>query len=180
MARFDGRKLGALDWIGVLAGVFAVLVSFLSWRHVRGTGLVDLARAVGFKTWYTAWGSGISGWLPILLLAGAALLIMAHGFGVKLPGVPFLWLGLSVAALIMILIRWITLPEPDAATLAPFNLRPEDIDTGASIGLYLGLLAAVISIVGAVFKVLIAVRPVETTVYNTPPAEPGGSPSGNG
>src|SRR6266550_933907 len=55
VARFDRKKLGALDWIGVLAGVFAVLVSFLSWRHVRGTGLVDLARAVGFKTWYTAW-----------------------------------------------------------------------------------------------------------------------------
>jgi hypothetical protein len=174
VARFDGKQLTALEWIGVLAGVFAVLVSFLSWRHVRGTGLVDLARAVGFKTWYTAWGSGMSGWLPILLLAGAAVLIMARGFGVKLPGVPFLWLGLAGAALILILIRWITLPKPDAATLAPFNLKPEDIDTGASIGLYLGLLAAVISVVTAVFRVLIAVRPEQTTVY-MPPAEPGPS-----
>ena len=173
MARFDRTKLTALDWIGVLAGVFAVLDSFLSWRHVRGTGLVDLARAVGFRTWYTAWSSGGSAWLPVLLLAAAAVLILARGFGVRLPGVPFVWLGMSVAALILILIRWITLPEPDAASLAPFNLRPEDIDTGASIGLYLGLLAALISIAGAVFRVLIAVRPVETTVY-TPPAEPGG------
>jgi hypothetical protein len=171
VAPFDGRKLTALDWIGVLAGVFAVLVSFLSWRHVRGTGLVDLARAVGFKTWYTAWGSGVSGWLPILLLAGAAALILASGFGVRLPGVPFLWLGLAVAALVIILIRWITLPTPDAAQLAPFNLRPENVDTGASIGLYLGILAAVISIAGAAFRVMIAVRPEPTTAY-TPPAEP--------
>lgn len=172
MARFDRTKLTALEWIGVLAGVLAVLDSFLSWRHVRGTGLVDLARAVGFKTWYTAWSSGITAWLPVLLLAGAAVLILARGFGVRLPGVPFLWLGMAVAALIMILIRWITLPTPDAGQLAPFNLRPENVDTGASIGLYTGLLAAVISIVGAGFRVLMAVRPEATTVY-TPPAEPG-------
>jgi hypothetical protein len=170
VARFDGTKLTALEWIGVLAGVFALLDGFLSWRHVRGTGLVDLARAVGFRTWYTAWSSGVSAWLPVLLLAGAALLILAHGFGVRLPGVPFVWLGMSVAALIMILIRWITLPTPDAATLAPFNLRPEDVDTGASIGLYLGLLAAVISIVGAVFRVIMAVRPEPTTTTYAPPS----------
>jgi hypothetical protein len=169
---FDGRKLTVLDWIGVLAGVFAVLVSFLSWRHVRGTG-AELTKALGLKTWSTAWGSGVTGWLPILLLAGAAALILANGFGVKLPGVPFLWLGLSVVALVLILIRWITPPTPDAATLARFNVKPEDIDTGASIGLYLGILAAVISIAGAAFKVAIAVRPTQTTVY-TPPAEPSG------
>lgn len=173
MARFDGKQLTALDWIGVLAGGLAVLVSFLSWRHVRGTGLVDLARAVGFRTWYTAWSSGLTAWLPVLLLALAAVLIMARGFAVKLPGVPFVWLGLAVAALIMILIRWITLPDPDAAALAPFNLRPEDIDTGASIGLYLGLLTALLSIAAAAVKVLLATRPEPTvaTPYS-PPAEP--------
>src|SRR5262249_5604399 len=82
VARFDGKQLTALDWIGTLAGVLAVLVSFLSWRHVRGTGLVDLARAVGFRTWYTAWSSGITAWLPVLLLAFAAMLILARGFGI--------------------------------------------------------------------------------------------------
>jgi hypothetical protein len=171
VARFDGTKLTALEWIGVLAGVFALLDSFLSWRHVRGTGLVNLAQAVGFKTWYTAWSSGVTAWLAVLLLAGTAALILARGFGVRLPGVPFLWLGMSVAALIMILIRWITVPTPDAAQLAPFNLRPENVDTGASIGLYLGLLFAVISIVGAVFRVLMAVRPEPTTLH-APPTEP--------
>src|SRR2546421_226838 len=83
------------------------------------------------------------------------------------------WIGMSVGALILILIRWITLPSPTADQLAPFNLRPEEVDSAASIGLYLGLLAAVISIVGAVFRVLIAVRPVQTKVYTPPPAEPG-------
>ncbi len=174
MARFDGRQLTALDWIGVLAGGAAVVVSFLSWRHVRGTGLVDLARAVGFRTWYTAWSSGFTAWLPMVLLAGAAALIMARGVNIRLPGVPFVWLGLAVAALILVLIRWITLPDPDAATLAQFNLRPENVDTGASIGLYLGLLAAVLSIAAAAFRVLLAMRPEPTvsTPYS-PPADSG-------
>jgi len=166
--------LTALDWIGVLAGGAAVVVSFLSWRHVRGTGLVDLARAVGFRTWYTAWSSGFTAWLPMVLLAGAAALIMARGVNIRLPGVPFVWLGLAVAALILVLIRWITLPDPDAATLAQFNLRPENVDTGASIGLYLGLLAAVLSIAAAAFRVLLAMRPEPTvsTPYS-PPADSG-------
>src|SRR2546429_10028188 len=73
VARFDGKKLGALDWIGVLAGGFAGLGSFLSWRHVRGTRLVGPARAVGLKTWYTALGRGGSRRLPVLLPAGPAV-----------------------------------------------------------------------------------------------------------
>lgn len=171
MARFVGKQLTALEWIGVLAGAFAVVDSFLSWRHVRGTGLVDLARAVGFRTWYTAWSSGPTAWLAVLLLAGAAALILAKGFNVRLPAVPFLWLGMAIAALVLILIRWISLPDPDAATLAAFNLRPEDIDTGASIGLYLGLLTAVLSVAAAAFRVVLAVRP-EPTIAHAPPADP--------
>jgi hypothetical protein len=177
VARFDGKQLPALEWIGVLAGGAAVVDSFLSWRHVRGTGLVDLARAVGFRTWYTAWSSGLTAWLPLVLLAGAAALIMARGFGIRLPGVPFVWLGLAVAALILVLIRWLSLPDPDAATLAHFNLRPADVDTGASIGLYLGVIITVLSLAAAAFRVLLATRP-EPTVSR--PYEPGATPSGNG
>lgn len=177
MARFDGKQLPLLEWIGVLTGGAAVVVSFLSWRHVRGTGLVDLARAVGFRTWYTAWSSGFTAWLPMLLLAGAGALIMARGFGIKMPGIPFVWAGLAGAALILVLIRWLSLPDPDAATLANFNLRPEDVDTGASIGLYLGVIIAVLSVAAAAFRVLLATRK-EPTVSR--PYEPGASPSGNG
>lgn len=177
MARFDGKQLPLLEWVGVVAGGAAVVISFLSWRHVRGTGLTDLARAVGFRTWYTAWSSGITAWLPMLLLVGAAALIMARGFGIRLPGVPFVWLALAVVALVLVLIRWITLPDPDAATLAQFNLRPENVDTGASIGLYLGLIAALLSLLGGAVRVLLVTRS-EPTVST--PYEPGPSPSGNG
>lgn len=167
MAKFDSKQVAPLEWIGVGAGVVALVVSFFSWRHVSGPNVVELARTLGLKTWYTAWGSGISGWLPVLLLIGAAALILAPGFGMRLPGVPFLWLAMALAAVVLIIARWLTLPEPDTALLAARNLRPEDIDTGPSIGLYLGLIAAALSTIGAAFRVLSVVRP--TTEYVPPP-----------
>jgi len=59
--------------------------------------------------------------------------------------------------------------------LAARNLRPEDIDTGASIGLFFGLLAALLSLTGAVLRLLGARRPV-VTEYPPPPGEPLGGP----
>jgi hypothetical protein len=154
VARFEGSRLPPQDWIGVAAGALALVVSFLSWRHVSGPAVVDLARTLGLKTWYTAWGSGLTGWLPVVLLIAAAALILGAGFGLRLPGVPMLWAAMAFAALVIIIIRWATIPRPDAALLAARNLRPEDIDTGASIGLFLGLAAALISLLGAVFRIL--------------------------
>jgi hypothetical protein len=108
----------------------------------------------------------------VLLLIGAAALLLAPGFGVRVPGVPGAWLVLAFAALVMIIIRWATLPKPDAALLQAHNFRPEDIDTGASIGLYLGLVAALISLLGAVLRVLVALKPVKDQY--TPRTEPMG------
>lgn len=177
MARFDGRQVAPLEWIGVGAGAVALVVSFFSWRHVSGDpNVLEFLRTLGVKTWYTAWGSGVSGWLPIVLLLLAAALILAPGFGVKVKGVPFLWLALAAAALVIIIVRWATLPTPDAALLQARNLRPEDVDTGASIGLYLGLTVALISMLGAVLRVMVALRP-KTTTYS-PPAQPPTEPLG--
>lgn len=176
MARFDGRQVSPLEWIGVAAGALALVVSFFSWRHVSGEpAVVEFLRTLGVKTWYTAWGSGVTGWLPIVLLLGAAALILAPGFGARIKGVPFLWLGLAAAALVIIIVRWATLPTPDTALLQARNLRPEDVDAGASIGLYLGLVAAAISALGAVLRVLAALRPRPTTYSPpVPPAPPAG------
>jgi hypothetical protein len=69
-------------------------------------------------------------------------------------------------------IQWITLPDPDPVVLAARNLKPQDVNVGASIGLYLGLAAAMISVAGAVLRVLQFLRPVTTTEYASPPTEP--------
>ncbi|HEV2781638.1 MAG TPA: hypothetical protein VGX25_19820 [Actinophytocola sp.] len=52
----------------------------------------------------------------------------------------------------------------DLAEFDRQNLRPEDVDAGASIGLYLGLAIAAISVLGAVFRVPSAVRPITQDV----------------
>lgn len=170
MARFEAKKVTGLEWVGVLAGALALVVSFFSWQHLFGVDPA-LASALGTKTWYTAWGSGLSARLAVAFLVGAALLLLAPGFGVRLPGVPFVWLILAVAALVAIIVRWATLPDPDPGVLAAHNVKPESIDAGASIGLYLALVAAVISIAGAVLRVLRVVRPA-TIEYVSPPTEP--------
>jgi hypothetical protein len=171
VAAFDGKQLTGRDWIGILAGALALVVSFFSWRHLTGAqGVVEFLGTLGVKSWYTAWGSGVSGWLPVLMLIGAAALLLAPGFGIRVPGVPFAWLVLAFAALVMIIIRWATLPEPDAGLLQAHNFRPEDVDAGASIGLYLGLAAALISLLGAVLRVLVALKPVHDQY--TPRTEP--------
>jgi hypothetical protein len=171
VARFEAKKVTGLEWIGVVAGALALVVSFFSWQHLFGVDPA-LASALGTKTWYTAWGSGLSALLAVAFLVGAALFLLAPGFGVRLPGVPFVWLILAVAGLITIIVRWATLPDPDPGVLAAHNVKPENIDAGASIGLYLALAAAVISIAGAVLRVLQFLRPVTTTEYASPPTEP--------
>jgi hypothetical protein len=174
VARFDRKKIGGLEWIGVLMGVIAAVISFFSWRHIKaGPSAADLFGSLGFKSWYTAWGSGLSARLAVLLLVGAAVVILAKGIGIKLPGLPFLWAALALTALICVIVRWASLPTPDAGLLSAHNIRPEDIDTGASIGLYLGLIAAVISLGGAVARILANARPApETTTAFVPPTEP--------
>jgi hypothetical protein len=179
VARFDGRQVAALDWVGVVAGALALLDSFLSWRHVAGPNVEELARTLGLKTWYTAWGSGVTAWLPVVLLAGAAALLLAPGLGLRIRAVPLLWLVMSAAALVLIVVRWSTLPTPDVALLRARNLRPEDVDAGASIGLYLGLVIAAISVLGAVLRVLATSKRVSQETPTVPP-DPSGRPSVNG
>jgi len=179
VATFDGRQVAPLEWVGVVAGALALVDSFLSWRHVAGPNVEELARTLGLKTWYTAWGSGVTGWLPVVLLAGAAALILAPGFGLRVRVVPLLWLAMAAAALVLIVIRWSTLPTPDWTLLQARNLQPEDVDAGASIGLYLGLVIAAISVLGAVFRVLATAKRVSQDTPTVPP-DPSGQPSVNG
>jgi hypothetical protein len=42
VARFDGKQVAPLEWVGVLA----VVVSFLSWRHIYGPSVSELLRTL--------------------------------------------------------------------------------------------------------------------------------------
>ncbi|MBP2321084.1 magnesium-transporting ATPase (P-type) [Kibdelosporangium banguiense] len=119
-----------LDWVGVGAGIAALLASFLPWYRVAES-LVGQAEAAGQQTWITVWEGNFLAWFPIVLLMAVSVLLVWQRFGKPVQMVTSLWLTLALLAVVMILLRWITLPE---------GIR-------SGFGLYLGLIVAVCSVV---------------------------------
>jgi hypothetical protein len=129
------------DWLSAGAGVVAFVASFLPWYTVELDG-----GGSGRRASYSAsgWDVGIGGWLPVLLLMTVAGVIVARALGVTVPAQvrPHLGLGLvavPAAATAVILLRWLTFPGGEDALGS----------AGAGFGLYVGLLTAVVSGVGA-------------------------------
>jgi hypothetical protein len=135
----DRRAMSPIHWVAVVAGVLALLVSVLRWYSVTGPFADQVARS-GLPTGRTAWGAGVSAWLPMLLLALAAALVLAPRFGLAVPFTAVLWLVCALAAVVLVIIRWVTIVPDDL---------PRGVAAGAGFGLYLGLAVAVVSLVGA-------------------------------
>jgi hypothetical protein len=133
------RTTSAVEWAGVAAGVLALLVSVLRWYSVTGPFADQVARS-GLPTGRTAWGAGVTAWLPMLLLALAAAIVLAPRFGLTLPLRPVFWLVFALAAVVLVIIRWVTIVPDDL---------PKGVAAGPGFGLYLGLVVAVVSLVGA-------------------------------
>jgi hypothetical protein len=129
MASFDPKSITPIEWLGIGGGVAAFIFSFLPW--------VDIASIVTAS----AWNSGLLAWgSALLLLVAAGLLLAPHfGAGTQVKNVPLIWLILAGVALLFVLLRWVTLSDDDYMGVV-----------SASVGLYLGLLAAIASTVGAV------------------------------
>jgi hypothetical protein len=117
-----------LGWVGVGAGIVALVVSFLPWYRLT-VDLVPQAEAQGLATQVTVWAGNFLAWFPVVLLVAVTVLLLWQRFGKPVPMVPSLWLTLALLAVVMILMRWITLQE---------GLR-------SGYGLYLGLIAGVVS-----------------------------------
>lgn len=115
-----------LDWIGVAAGVLALVVSFLPWYQLAEP-VAAVARGQGRTTWIAVWEGNFLAWFPIVLLMAVSVLLLWQRFGKPVQMLSSLWLTLTVLAVVMILLRWITVP----AGLA------------SGFGLYLGLIVAV-------------------------------------
>ncbi|MGH3860319.1 hypothetical protein [Actinokineospora sp.] len=141
-----------LEWVGILAGVGALVISFFPWQRVTGQ-FAELVGQIGFRTTSTAWSSGLVAWLAVLAMALAAGLLAARPFGVRVPGVSVIWLLLAVTAVVLVIIRWVTLPDLDPARLALLNLKPEDVQSNAGPGLFLCLGIAIVSMAAAVARI---------------------------
>jgi hypothetical protein len=133
------RSTSVVEWVGVAAGGLALVASVLRWYTVTGPFADQVARS-GLPTGRTAWGDGVTAWLPMVLLALAAAIVLAPRFGLSLPLRPVLWLVFALAALVLVIIRWVTIVPGDL---------PKGAVAGPGFGLYFGLVLAVVSLVGA-------------------------------
>jgi hypothetical protein len=137
MADFDVKRVSTLEWAGIGAGLAAFIFSFFSWASVdvEDGGMLAL---VGIDTTASAWGSGFLAWFSVLLLIAAGALVALPHFGIEVPRLAMNWLVLSGVATLFILIRAIsyeTLVSP-------------------AFGLFLGLIAAIVSGVAALMVFL--------------------------
>lgn len=132
MANFDVKRVTPLEWAGIGAGAFAFIVSFFSWYSVSYDSPIsgfDIGGSV------SAWNSGFLAWFSVLLLVAAAVIVLLPHFGTAVPNRALVWLILSGLAFVFILLRWITFED----------FGDIGVSAGAGFGLFLGLLAALVS-----------------------------------
>ncbi|MBV8541108.1 MAG: hypothetical protein JO063_09635 [Pseudonocardiales bacterium] len=150
MAGSDAR-VTAPGWVVVGAGLLAYGSSFLPWRTARFS-VLGINRSLSWDAWHA--GSGA--WLSVLLLVVAGVLVLVSAS--RGPGLTasrsLIMLGLSVLAFVTLVLRWVTFPEADGG-LGDVDVGGAfTVSSGAGVGLYLGLVAAV----GAVVASLVTFR----------------------
>jgi hypothetical protein len=142
------RRMSSLEVIGLLASALALIASFLPWQ-VLSTPVANVLTGFGVRAWSGAWTSGPLAWLPVVLLILVGLLLLGLRSGLRLPGAAPVWLLLAVASVVLIVIGWVTIPQPSPEEAAKLGLNPADVSATAGWGLYLGLVAAAISVLAA-------------------------------
>ncbi len=139
MAAFDPKKYGTNDWGVIGGGVLVLISSVLPWYG---------ASFGGISTSDSGWGAGPTAILAILLCLAAAGFILARAAGVAMPSMPvgpaLLVLGLSGLALLLIVIRFLTLPKGGGGILG------STFSYGPRIGIFLALIGALIQVGSAV------------------------------
>lgn len=139
---FDAKSVSTPEWLvigGAVAYLIAMLLPWLSVSVGEGTGLGLGESASGFDF-------GLLLFALLLLLAAAAWLLLRH-FGVRMDlPVPrgVVTLGLTGLALLFVLIKFF-----DVLT-AGGDLEGSGVDVSTGVGAYLGLLAALAAVAGAV------------------------------
>jgi hypothetical protein len=155
MAGSEALRVTALEWVVVAAGLLAYVSSFLPWYTLTASvPILGLTQSTNVN----AWGAGFGAWFSVLLLVAAAGVVLASmvvGGRLRRPATrSLITLGLSALAFITIVLRWATFPDAAGGLgrigdlgdvqLGSFTFgNAFRVTSGASVGLYLGLSAAV-------------------------------------
>jgi hypothetical protein len=131
------KRLSTRDRVIVGGAGVAFIAGFLPWW--AGLGLGGWSRS--------GWSAGFTAWAGTLLLTAAGVLVVLRRSGVSWPmtvvGPSKLIAGVSVIGLLLVFIRWLTLPRHHATG---FVQEPRH-------GIYVALIAGVVEVAAAVSEV---------------------------
>jgi hypothetical protein len=143
--RFDWKKLSSLDRAIAGGALAAFIAGFLPWWGVSN-GVLDLS--------VSGWSAGFSAWAGTLLLTAAGVLLVLRRSGVTISSGnvgPALLIGcVSALGLLLVVARWVTLPEY------------RGIGVGTRYGIYLALIAGITEVGASIMEMRAS---GETTVW---------------
>ncbi|MGH3772564.1 MAG: hypothetical protein ACRDRW_14405 [Pseudonocardiaceae bacterium] len=170
MAGSSVAKLPGADWVVVGAALLAYISSYLPWRTTH----VSILGANPSPYAKDAWNAGFGAWFSVLLLvaAGGVVLLSTVSGRLRLAtSRSLIILVLSVLASVTIVLRWVTLPGSGdgPGRLGLGELGEVDlgsvvtVTSGAGVGLYLGLIAAIAAVVASLLTFRATGRNVDHT-----------------
>jgi hypothetical protein len=158
--KIDLGRLSQLDR-GIVGAAAVVFVSgFLPWWGYKGPLSIYGGSVSGFST-------GFTGWAGILLLFAAGVYLFLRRMEVSLPALPVgpavAVVGVAALGLLLVLIRWLTLPSVPAVLKGTI---------GTKWGIWVAILAGIVEVACAVMELRASgeALPWETAASQPPPS----------
>ena len=137
---FDPKNLSSQDKAIIGGGGVAFIAAFLPWYGYSGPLHLYGASISG-------WSAGFFAWLGSLLLTAAGVYVLLLRSKVSVPSLPFgpavSVAGASVIGLVLIILRWLTLPRVHAGLAG---------SVGPKFGIWVAMIAGIVEVVGAVLQ----------------------------
>lgn len=155
--RWSPGRVSWREWLGLAAGVLAVVTLFLPWTELHAAdpevraALAELPRQDVSRS---VWDSTFLAWLPPLVLAVAGVAVVAFGQfrSVRVSGLPQLWLVAAVVAVCAMVSAWVFIEWQFGPQQRAF-LADSGVDVTAGFGRYLACIALAASLCGAFLDV---------------------------
>jgi hypothetical protein len=136
--QFDAKKFSRLDWAIVGGAAIAFISGFLPWWGYKGS--LDI-----YGGSISGWSAGFTAWAGVLLLTAAGVYHFLRRSNVSLPtpyvGPAVLVAGAAALGLLLVIIRWITLPSVPSALSGVIGTR---------YGIWFALIAGAVEVAAAV------------------------------
>jgi hypothetical protein len=137
---FDSSRFTRLDWSVVGGAGVAFIAGFLPWWGYTGPLSLYSASVSG-------WSAGFTAWAGVLLLTLAGVYLFLRRSGRTLPaagvGPSTVVVGVAGLGLLLVVIRWLTLPSVHAGLAGSI---------GARYGIWIAIIAGAVEVAAAVVE----------------------------